>query len=126
MLDAGYWMSYRNLEVWQLVRELVIAIHEMTLTKLAKFKMFEEGGRIRHAIKSVKSKIVEGHGGRRYKQEFVKFVDYALASCHESANQLDTLTATKSLTDVAIIDQLTKKLEEFGRKLNLFLQSVER
>jgi four helix bundle protein len=119
-------MNYRNLEVWQLARELVIAIHEMTLTKLPKFEMFEEGSRIRRAIESVKSTIVEGHGDLRYKQEFVKFVDYALALCHESTDQLDTLIATKSLTDVTIIDQLTRKLDELGRKLNLFLQSVER
>lgn len=99
---------------------------KMTLTKLPKFEMFEEGGRIRRAIKSVKSTIVEDHGDRRYKQEFIKFVDYALASCHESADQLNTLIATKSLTDAAIINPLARKLDELGRKLNLFLQSVER
>jgi hypothetical protein len=38
-------MNYRNLEVWQSARELVISIHEMTLTKLPKFEMFEEGSR---------------------------------------------------------------------------------
>jgi four helix bundle protein len=119
MLDTGCWMNYRNLEVWQLARELVISIHEMTLTKLPKFEMFEEGSQIRRAIKSVKSNIVEGYGRRRYKQEFVRFVDYALASCDETADHLDTLVATKS-TD------LTSKLEQLGRKLNLFLQSVER
>jgi four helix bundle protein len=119
-------MNYRNLEVWQLARELVIAIHEMTLAKLAKLEMLEEDGRIRRAIKSAKSTIGEGHGDRHYKQEFVKFVDYALASCHESADQLDTLIATKSLTDVAIIGQVTRKLNELGRKLNLFLKSIGR
>ena len=36
-------MNYRNLEVWRLARELVIAIYNMTLTKLPKFEMFEEG-----------------------------------------------------------------------------------
>jgi four helix bundle protein len=126
MLDTGCWMNYRNLEVWQLARELVISIHEMTLTKLPKFEMFEEGSQIRRAIKSVKSNIVEGYGRRRYKQEFVRFVDYALASCDETADHLDTLVATKSLRDAGVIDDLTTKLEQLGRKLNLFLQSVER
>ena len=79
ILDARCWMNYRDLEVWQLARELVIAIHEMTLTKLPKFEMFEEGSQIRRAIKSVKSCIVEGYGRRRYKQEFVRFLTYALA-----------------------------------------------
>jgi four helix bundle protein len=114
MLDAGYWMNYRNLEVWQLARELVIAIHEMTLSKLPKFEMFEEGSQIRRAIKSVKSNIVEGYGRRRYKQEFVRFVDYALASCDETADHLDTLVATKSLTHPATIDEFARKLDELG------------
>ena len=119
-------MNYRNLEVWQLARELVIAIHEMTLTKLPKFEMFEQSSQIRRSIKSVKSNIVEGYGRRRYKQEFLRYVDYALASCDETADHLDTLVATKSLTDAATIEQLTLKLEELGRKLNLFLRSIER
>ncbi len=119
-------MNYRNLEIWQLARELVISIHEMTLTKLPKFEMFEQGSQIRRAIKSVNSNIVEGYGRRRYKQDFVRFVDYALASCDEIADHLDTLIATRSLTDLTVINDLTPRLEELGRKLNLFLQSVER
>jgi four helix bundle protein len=119
-------MNYRNLEVWQLARELVIAVHEMTLTKLPKFEMFEEGGQIRRAIKSVKSNIVEGYGRRRCKQEFIRYVDYALASCDETADHLDTLVVTKSLTDSVMIDELTRRLDELGRKLNLFLQSIQR
>jgi four helix bundle protein len=119
-------MNYRNLEVRQLARELVIAIHNMTLTKLPKFEMFEEGNRIRRSIKSVKSNIVEGYGRRRYKKDFVRFIDCALASCHETADRLDTLVATNSLTDPATIDDLTRKVDELGRKLNLFLQSIER
>jgi four helix bundle protein len=119
-------MNYRNLETWQLTRELVISIHEMTLTKLPKFEMFEQGSQIRRAIKSVKSNIVEGYGRRCYKQDFVRFVDYALASCDETADHLDTLIATKSLTDLTVNNDLIPRLEELGRKLNLFLQSVER
>jgi four helix bundle protein len=119
-------MNYRDLDVWQLARESVIAIHEMTLTKRPKFEMFEEGSQIRRAIKSVKSNIVEGYGRRRYKQEFVRFIVYALASCDETADHLDTLVSTKSLRDTATIEQLGRRLDELGRKLNLFQQSVER
>jgi four helix bundle protein len=126
MLDARYLMNYRNLDVWKLAHELVIAIHEMTLTKLPKVEMFEEGAQIRRTIKSVKSNIVEGYGRRRYKQEFLRFIDYALASCDETTDHLDTLIATKSLTDSATINELATRLEELGRKLNLFLQSIER
>jgi four helix bundle protein len=119
-------MNHRDLEVWQLARELVIAIHEMTLTKLPKFEAFEEGSQIRRAIKSVKSCIVEGYGRRRYKQEFIRFLTFSLASCDETADHLDTLVVTGSLRDEHLAEDLTKRLDELGRKLNLFLQSVER
>ena len=72
-------MSYKNLEIWKLADELVVEIHEMTLTKLPKFEMFEEGGQIRRSSKSVKSTIVEGYGRKRYKAEFIKFLVYYLA-----------------------------------------------
>src|ERR1700731_2031162 len=98
-------MNYRDLEVWQLARELVIAIHEMTLTKLPKFETFEEGSQIRRSSKSVKSNIVEGYGRRRYKQEFIRYLDYALASCDETADHLDTLLATKSLKGTALEEE---------------------
>jgi four helix bundle protein len=119
-------MNYRNLEVWKLARELVISIHDMTLTKLPKFEAFEEGSQIRRAVKSVKACIVEGYGRRRYKQEFVRFLTYSLASCDETADHLDTLVITGSLKDEALIEDLAKQLEKLGRKLNLFMQSVER
>ena len=119
-------MNYRDLEIWQLARDLVIAIHQMTLTKLPKFEAFEKASQIRRAIKSVKACIVEGYGRRNYKQDFVRFLTYALASCDETADHLDTLVATKSLQDEVLIKELAQKLEELGRKLNLFLQSVER
>src|SRR5437588_1870291 len=119
-------MNYRNLEVWKLAREIVVIVHEITLRKLPKFEMFEEGSQIRRAIKSVKSNIVEGYGRRRYKQDFIRYIDYALASCDETAHHLDTHTATKSLTDSQTIEKLNAKIDQLGRKLNLFLQSIER
>jgi four helix bundle protein len=119
-------MSYRTLEVWQLARTLVVDIHKMTLTKLPKFEMFEEGSQIRRSIKSVKSTVVEGYGRRRYKQEFVRYLTYALASCDETTDHLETLFETESLTDRALFDELHERLQVLGKKLNLFEQSVER
>lgn len=118
-------MSFRDLEIWQLARSLVVDIHQMTLTKLPKFEMFEEGGQIRRSIKSVKSTIVEGYGRRRYKQDFVKFLTYALGSSDETMDHLETLYETASLTDKKLYDDLHSRLEQLGKKLNKFLQSVE-
>jgi hypothetical protein len=34
-------MSYKNLEIWQLAREVALEVHKMTLEDLPKFEMFE-------------------------------------------------------------------------------------
>ena len=119
-------MSYKNLEIWQLARELVIDIHKMTLNKLPKFEMFEEGSQIRRSIKSVRSTIVEGYGRRRYKQEFLRFLCYAIASNDETTDHLETLFETQSLKDENLYRNLSSRLDTLGRKLNKFIQSVSR
>lgn len=119
-------MSYKNLEIWQLARGLVIDIHKMTLQKLPSFEMYEEGRQIRKSIKTVKSTIVEGYGRRRYKQEFIKFLIYAISSNDETTDHLETLFETESLKDKDLYVDLHQRLELLGKKLNLFIQSVER
>ena len=119
-------MSYKKLEIWQIARKLVIDIHKMTLCKLPKFEMFEEGGQIRKSIKSVKSTIVEGYGRRRYKQEFIRFLIYAIASNDETTDHLETLFETESLTDQELYHDLSERLDKLGKKLNLFIESVNK
>jgi four helix bundle protein len=119
-------MSYRKLEIWQLARELVIDIQKMTLVQLPKFEMFEEGSQIRRSIKSVKSTIVEGYGRRRYKQEFIRFLTFAIASNDETIDHLETLFETESLVDKDVYQTLHKRLNTLGKKINQFIQSVER
>jgi four helix bundle protein len=119
-------MSYKDLEIWHLARELVIDIHQMTLHNLPKFEMYEEGAQIRKSSKSVKSTIVEGYGRRRYKQEFIRFLIYAIASSDETADHLDTLFETGSLTDKILFQDLGERLEKLGKKLNRFIKSVEK
>ena len=118
-------MSYRKLEIWSLARELTIEIHKMTLSELPKFEMYEEGSQIRRSVKSVRSNIVEGYGRRRYKQDYIRFLTYALASCDETTDHFETLFETESLTDGEVYSSLHAKLQTLGKKLNLFLQSVE-
>jgi four helix bundle protein len=119
-------MSYKNLEVWQLARDVAIDIHRMTLNKLPKFEMYEEGIQIRKSSKSVRSTIVEGYGRRRYKQEFIKFLVYAIASNDETIDHLDTLYETESLKDKNLYQDLSERLDKLGRKLNFFIKSVEK
>lgn len=100
-------------------------IHEMTL-KLPKFEQFEEAQQIRRSSKSVRSNIVEGYGRRRYKADFIRFLVITQASNDETIDHLEILYETKSLTDQLLFDNLNQGLQKLGRKINNFLQAVER
>jgi four helix bundle protein len=117
-------MSYRELEIWQLARALTIDIHRMTIRELPQFETYEEGSQIRRSMKSVRSNIVEGYGRRRYKQEFIRFLTFALSSNCETTDHLEMLRETNSLSDDVLYDDLHERLETLGKKLNKFLQSV--
>ena len=119
-------MSYKKLVIWQEARRLVSDIHKMTLNKLPQFELYEEGSQIRRSIKSVKSNLVEGYGRRRYKQEFIRFLTYSLASCDETTDHLETLYETESLKDEVLYQNLHERLQTLGKKINLFIQSVEK
>jgi len=119
-------MSYRDLEIWKLARQAAIDVHRMTIEKLPKFEMYEEGSQLRRSVKSIRSNIVEGYGRRRYKQEFIRFLVFAHASCDETIDHLEGLFESGSLTNEAIYRDLQAQLDLLGRKLNVFIEGVER
>jgi four helix bundle protein len=119
-------MSYRDLEIWKLARQIAIAVHRMTLQDLPKFEMYEVGSQIRRSVKSVSANIVEGYGRRRYKQEFIRFLVFAHVSCDETIDHLEMLFETGSLTNEVVYRDLSDRLDLLGRKLNVFIDSVER
>lgn len=84
-------MSYKNLQIWQIARELTVEIHAMTFRDLPKFEAYEEASQISRSMKSIKSNIVEGYGRRRYKNDFIRFLTFAHASCDETIDHLETL-----------------------------------
>lgn len=116
-------MNYKDLEIWQLAREVVIEIHRMTLS-LPKFEQYEAGSQIRRSSKSVKANIVEGYGRRNYKNEYIRFITFALASNDETLDHLETLFETGSLVDQNFYKEIHNKIEILGKKINRFLQSV--
>ncbi len=126
MQEARHGMSYRDLEIWKLARETAIAVHRMTLDNLPKFEMYEEGSQIRRSAKSISANIVEGYGHRRYKQEFIRFLVFAHASCDETIEHLEMLFETGSLTNELVYRDLSAQLDLLGRKLNVFIETVER
>ncbi len=118
-------MSYKQFEIWQMARSLVIDIHKMTLTELPKFEMYEEGAQIRRSIKSVKANIVEGYGRRRYRQDYIRFLVIAHASCDETKDHLETLRETDSLSNDGMYIDFLARVTKLSRALNGFIKGVE-
>src|SRR5947207_44614 len=119
-------MSYRDLEIWKLARQVAIDVHRMTIEELPKFEMYEEASQVRRSVKSIRSNIVEGYGRRRYKQEFIHFLVFAHASCDETIDHLEGPFESGSLANEAIYRDLQAQLDLLGRKLNVFIEGVER
>jgi len=119
-------MSYKKLRIWESSDRVVVDIHKMSLSELPKHEMYETGSQIRRSSKSVKSNIVEGYGRRRYKQDYIKFLTYAIASNDETLDHLETLFNTGSLGDIDLYNSLHNKVSVLGKQINLFIQSVEK
>ena len=117
------YQSYRDLDIYKKAHKLAVEIHEMSL-KLPKFELYEEGSQIRRSSKSIKSNIVEGFGRRRYKQGFIKFLTYSLASCDETRDHLDNLYETKSLRDKVRYDYFCEEYDHLGKMMSNFIKSV--
>lgn len=116
--------SYRDLEIWKMARALVVVVHKMTLEKLPKFEMYEEGSQVRRSSKPISSNIVEGYGRSRYKNDYIKFLTYALASCDETRDHIEMIYETGSLTDKGLFDDLCRRYDVLGRSINNFRQRV--
>lgn len=68
---------------------------------------------------------MEGYSRRRYKQEFLRFLNYAIASNDETVDDLETLFETESLADKELYEMLHKRSEILGEKLSKFIKAVE-
>ncbi len=116
--------GYRKLEIYHLASDVSVRIHKMSL-QLPKYEMYEQGSQIRRSSKSIRSNIVEGYGRRRYKQEFLRFLVFAHASCEETVDHLESLWQDGSLTDEQAFEGIGADLKILGIKISRFIASVE-
>lgn len=119
-------VTYKQLEIYKTSHSLAVEVHKMTLNSLPRFEMYEEGSQIRRSSKSIVANIVEGFGRRRYKQEFIQFLTYSLASCDETRAHLKLLHDTGSLKDKSLFNNILSGYENLGARIMAFIKSVER
>jgi four helix bundle protein len=69
---------------------------------------------------------VEGYGRRRYKQEYIRFLTFSIASNDETIDHLENLYETGSLKDNDLYENLHNRIGILGKKLNNFIKSIEK
>ena len=72
--------GFKDLDIYQESKQLAIKVHKLTLN-LPKIEKYEEGSQLRRSSKSIPSNIAEGYGRRKYRDEFSRFLYFALGSC---------------------------------------------
>jgi four helix bundle protein len=115
--------SYKDLEVYRLSFDLAKEIHKMTLN-LPKYEMYEEGSQIRRSAKAIPANLAEGFGRRKYKNDYLRFLIYAHASCDETKVHLDMLYETGSLENRELYENLKKGYSRLSIKIYNFIESV--
>jgi len=115
--------SYKDLEIFKLAKEYAVKVHRLSLEELPKYEMYEQGSQIRRSSKSIVANIVEGFGRRRYKNEFIQFLTYAVASCDETKVHLEMLFETESIGEDSY-HRISEGYEALCAKLYKFRESV--
>jgi four helix bundle protein len=108
--------SYKELEIYDLSKELAIKVHVMSLD-LPKFETFEEGSQVRRSSKAITSAIVEGYGRKSYKAEFIRYLIIAHAECDETILHLDFLYSTRSLKNEQLYEELRQNYQILSKRI---------
>lgn len=115
-------MSYKELEIYKLAYQNALEVHEISL-KLPKYELYEQGSQVRRSSKSIKDNIAEGYGRRRYKDEFIRYLIFAHASCDETISQLEMISEIHFRDKP--LDDLIKRYNQLGSKINSFIKYAE-
>ena len=113
-------VRFEDIEVWQLARELVREVYQLTSVG-AFVKDWGFKDQIQRATVSIGSNIAEGHG-RRGNKEMVKFLWIAKGSASEVQSQLYSACDLGYLTKEEF-DILYAKVNEIQAKIYRLIQS---
>ena len=116
--------SYRDLDIYQESFGLAMKLHGVSL-KLPRYELYEEGSQLRKSSKGTCSCIVEGYGRKNYRNDFIRFLIYAQASCDETEVHLDFIHASGYISDELYLE-LKEENDRLGKKINKFNQYVQR
>jgi four helix bundle protein len=88
------------------------------------FELYEQGSQVRRSGKSIKDKIAEGYGRRRYHGEYIRFLIYAQSSCDECLGQIEIIG--ELYPDLGEFESLKLDIDELGKMINKFIQTIDK
>jgi four helix bundle protein len=115
--------SYRDLEVWQLSRQLVKDTYLIT-KQLPKEERYGLTAQIRSAVISVPANIAEGYG-RSHRGDYLHHLSIARGSLYEVENYF-ILLSDLELVKRSDVVPLWKLVEHLGNKLSALILSLKR
>jgi four helix bundle protein len=113
--------SYRDLAVWQMGMDLVVASYRLT-KRLPAIEKYELAGQIRRASVSVPTNIAEGYG-RRHLGDYVRHLYIANGSLKELETEillterLEYLVAEATREALGLADRVGRMLASLTRNL---------
>ena len=84
--------SYRDLEVYQRAKALVVPMHELA-DRLPRHEQYDLADQIRRASKSVVTNIVEGYSHKETPGKAKQFWRISMGSANEMVEHLETVVA---------------------------------
>lgn len=116
-------MSYKDLRVYELAKEVDGRIFELTLS-FPRVELYSLTDQIRRSVHSIIANIAEGFGRRSYPQEYIRFLIFAQASCDESREHLQAAFKRQYclLDEFKVLDD---KLDHIGRMLTLLIRKIK-
>ena len=111
---SGSIRDYRDLIVWQKSIELVVRIYQITksLPDDEKFGLISQ---MRRAAVSISSNIAEGNG-RVSRNDYVRFLNYAVGSCNELDTQVE-ISRRLEYTQDNVCQEISDNLIEIKKML---------
>ena len=114
--------NFRDLEVWQLGKTIVIRIH-VTTRSFPREEQYGLTAQMRRAAVSIPSNVAEGFN-RRHNRDYRRFLYVALGSCAELETQVES-SCELGYLERTVQDELLEKLDHESRMLRNLVKKLE-
>lgn len=115
--------TFNDLKVYQIAYQLTGKI-ELLVRQLPRSESFRHTDQILRSSRSIVANIVEGFGRKQLKGDFMKFLNYAMASCDETQAHLNLIYSSGLIQKEEYIN-LIKQYKNLSVRLLNFINSIK-